>query len=47
MMPSEINTESVHILLMAIGQSNIMPDECNAINNLVFIWGHSCFSKFV
>lgn len=45
--PSEINAESVHILLIAIGQSNVMLDECNAINNLVCIWGHSCFLKFV
>lgn len=43
----EINTESVHILLIAIGQSNVMPDECNPINNLVCVWGRSCFLKFV
>lgn len=47
MVPCEINTESVHILLIAIGQSNVMPDECNPINNLVCVWGHSCFLKFV
>ena len=38
MVPREINTESVHILLIAIGQSNVMPDECNPINNLVCVW---------
>lgn len=47
MMAREINTESVHVLLIAIGQNNVMLDECNPVNNSVCVWGHSSFLKFV
>lgn len=38
MMAREINTESSsHVLLIAIGQNNVMLDECNPVNNSVCV----------